>query len=109
MEDCLTVTYDQSDTDKPTLTVSRNGMVLNQLNGNVAFGIYFLLTDMSILKNNETINTVLFQLKCIKEHLKFISQTVDKSVDFDVKTLDGCISQLEDMLIQDKNIFGGIK
>lgn len=37
----------------------------------------------------------LFQLKCIKEHLKFVSETTDKSVDFDIKVLDGCINQIK--------------
>lgn len=41
------------------------------------------------------INEIIFQLKCIKEHLKFISLTTDKSVDFDIQVLNGCISQLE--------------
>ena len=40
----------------------------------------------------------LFQLKCIKEHLKFVSETTDKSVDFDIKALDGCINQIENGL-----------
>lgn len=42
----------------------------------------------------------MFQLKCIKEHLKFISQTTDKSVDFDIKVLDGCISQIETQILK---------
>ena len=40
---------------------------------------------------------VIFQLKCVKEHLDFISQNEDKSVDFDIQVLDACISQLEEM------------
>lgn len=39
---------------------------------------------------------IIFQLKCIKEHLDFISKNEDKSVNFDVQVLDTCISQLEE-------------
>lgn len=47
-------------------------------------------------EDNKIINEIIFQLKCIKEHLKFISRTTDKSIDFDIQVLDGCIAQLED-------------
>lgn len=40
---------------------------------------------------------IIFQLNCIKEHLKHISKTTDKSVDFDIDVLEGCVSQLENV------------
>lgn len=47
-------------------------------------------------RRNYDIDEIMFQLKCVQEHLKFISRTTDKSVDFDIQVLDGCITQLED-------------
>ena len=37
---------------------------------------------------------IIFQLKCIKEHLNFIKPEYN-SVDFDISVLEGCITQLE--------------
>ena len=41
------------------------------------------------------VNEIIFQLKCIKEHLNFIKQ-IDDSIIFDIKVLENCISQLEE-------------
>lgn len=101
-EDCLMVTYDNS-SDTSILTVSReeNGRtrVLNTLKGDSAFGIYYLLTNYATIKNNEIFNDIVFQLKCVKEHLKFVSNTTDDSVNFDIEVLNTCISQLETEII----------
>ena len=98
-DDSLIVTYDCSSDDAPTLCVARqnedNIQILNTIQGNVAFGLYCLLTDVATLKNNDKIDEVMFQLKCINEHLKFLSKTVD--VGFDIEVLNGCISQLESL------------
>ena len=40
------------------------------------------------------LNDMLFQLKCIKEHLNFIKKE-SPSVEFDIEVLDGCIFILE--------------
>lgn len=76
MEDRLMVTYDLNDMDISALVVYRESnekiTIVNQIQGDTASLIYYLLTDMAILNNNKTIDEVLFQLKCIKEHLKFI-------------------------------------
>lgn len=53
-------------------------------------------------ERNEYIEDVIFQLNCIKEHLKFIYKTADKSVDFDMEVIDTCISNL-------KKYHGGIE
>ena len=96
-DDNLIVTYDCSSSDTPTLCVARpnkdNVKILNTIQGDVAFGLYCLLTDAATLKHNGKIDEVIFQLKCIKEHLKFLSETAD--VRFDMEVLNGCISQLE--------------
>lgn len=101
-EDCLLVSYDNS-SDTSVLTVSRdeNGRirVLNTMQGDSAFGIYCLLTGYAIMKNKEVFNDIMFQLKCIKEHLKFVSKTTDDSVGFDIEVLNTCISQLETQII----------
>lgn len=44
---------------------------------------------------NNGMSEVIFQLQCVKEHLKFVSKTIDKSVDFDTQVLDGCIAEIE--------------
>ena len=99
MEDCLIVSYDSCPPDVPTLMVAQEEnkrvRVLNTIQGDNAFAIYHLLVGNGIIKEKEMFKEIIFQLKCIKEHLKFVSQTTDKSVDFDVKLLDGLISQLE--------------
>ena len=41
-------------------------------------------------------NKIIEQLKCVKEHLKWI-KTEYIPVDFDIEVLDGCIAQLEDI------------
>lgn len=41
-------------------------------------------------------NEIIEQLKCVKEHLKWI-KTEYIPVDFDIEVLDGCIAQLEDI------------
>lgn len=96
--DCLFVGYDHS-SDGSVLTIAREEnekvRVLNTIQGDNAFAIYHLLVGNGIIKENEMFKEIMFQLKCIKEHLKFVSQTTDKSVDFDIKVLDECISQLE--------------
>ena len=96
--DCLFVGYDHS-SDGSILTIAREEnqrvRVLNTIQGDNAFAIYHLLVGNGIIKEKEMFKEIMFQLKCIKEHLKFVSQTTDKSVDFDIKVLDGCISQLE--------------
>ncbi|MDD5980166.1 MAG: hypothetical protein PUC23_03540 [bacterium] len=101
--DCLIVGYDYS-SDGNALTIAReeNGRVrvLNTIQGDVAFAVYHLLVGNGIIKENKTAEEIMFQLKCIKEHLKFISQTTDKSVDFDIKVLDGCISQIETQILK---------
>lgn len=98
--DCLLVGYDHS-SDGTALTVARNEngvvRVLNTIYDDVAFGIYeYLKGNAFITTNNEKVEEIIFQLKCIKEHLKFVSQTTDKSVDFDIQVLDGCIARLEE-------------
>lgn len=40
------------------------------------------------------LNEMLFQLKCIKEHLNFVKKECP-TVGFDIEVLDGCISILE--------------
>ena len=40
------------------------------------------------------IKEILFQLKCVKEHLRYIEKNSDKSVRFVIEVLDGCISKL---------------
>lgn len=99
MEDKLILGYDCSDNDIPTLTVSRNigDKIINRnvLQGDVAMGIYHLLTGGATLKFNEIPDNVLFKLKCIKEHLQYVFQSIDKSVDFDIKMIDECISTIE--------------
>ena len=104
MEDRLMVTYGQNDMDIPSLMVYResNGKaaIVSQIQGDTASLIYYLLTDMAELSNNKTIDEVLFQLKCIKEHLKFIYQTTEKSIDFDIQVLDTCISMLEGCIVK---------
>ena len=96
--DCLLVGYNYS-AGEPILTVGRNESenfrILNTIRGDAAFGIYEYLKGNAFIRHNEKTNEIVFQLKCIKEHLKFVSQTTDKSVDFDIQVLDGCISQLE--------------
>lgn len=103
MEDCLVVSYDNCPLDVPTLIVGRrdkNDMtMLNKFQGNEAFGIYHLLTGGATIEFNKGINEVIFQLKCIKEHLKFVSKTTDKSVDFDTQVLDGCIAEIEKWIV----------
>lgn len=94
MEDSLIVTYDSNYPDVPTLVVTRENKTLNQLQGDEAFATYALLTGGAMIKIKEITDEVVFQLKCIKEHLKFVSQTIDKSVDFDIQVLDSCISQI---------------
>ena len=44
---------------------------------------------------------IIFQLKCIREHLKWI-KTEYNPVDFDINVLTTCISQLEEMQDQTK-------
>ena len=104
MGDHLMVDYDRNDIDIPSLTVYRESdgrvAVVSQIQGDTASLIYYLLTDMAILNNNKTIDEVLFQLKCIKEHLKFIYQTTEKSIDFDIQVLNTCISMLEDCMVK---------
>lgn len=99
MEDKLVVTYDNCPDDTTILTVARSDKysanVLNKFKGDDAFCIYHLLVGNATIKFNEGINEIMFQLKCIKEHLKFVCQTTDKSVDFDIKVLDECVSELE--------------
>lgn len=99
MEDSLIITYDNCQPDAQTLMVAREEnkriRVLNTIQGDNAFVIYHLLVGNGIIKEKEASKEIVFQLKCIKEHLKFVSQTTDKSVDFDIKVLDGLISQLE--------------
>lgn len=58
-------------------------------------GIYHFLTGGATLKFNKMSDNVLFKLKCIKEHLQYVFQTIDKSVDFDIKIIDECISTIE--------------
>lgn len=41
-------------------------------------------------------NKIIEQLKCVKEHLKWI-KTEYIPVDFDIEVLDECIAQLEDI------------
>lgn len=98
-DDNLIVAYDCSSSDTPTLCVARPNKgrinVLNTIQGNVAMGLYHLLTNTAVLKDNGKIDEVIFQLKCIKEHLKFLSETVD--VRFDMEVLNGCIEQLESL------------
>lgn len=104
MEDRLMVTYNQNDMDIPALVVYResNGRaaVVSQIQGDTASLIYYLLTDMASLSNNKTIDEVVFQLKCVKEHLKFIYQTTEESVNFDIQVLDTCIFMLEDCMVK---------
>ena len=100
IKDCLMVGYDQSVDDITTLTVARGNhgevKVLNTIRGDKAFGIYQYLIGNVTIKNNKEIDEIIFQLKCIKEHLKYISKTTDKSVDFDIEVLEkACISRLE--------------
>jgi len=99
MDDCLKITYNSDYPDKPTLMVSRKDKtdltMVNTFEGDVAFGVYCLLTGAATMKYKKISDEIMFQLKCIKEHLKFVSQTIDKSVDFDIEVLDNCISQLE--------------
>lgn len=102
--DCLLVGYDHS-SDGTALTVARNEngtvRILNTIYGDAAFGIYeYLKGNAFITTNNEKVEEIVFQLKCIKEHLKFVSKTTDKSVDFDIQVLDGCIAQLEECKIE---------
>ena len=44
---------------------------------------------------------IIFQLKCVREHLKFI-KTEYNPVDFDISVLTTCISQLEEIQDQTK-------
>lgn len=57
MSDCLTVTYDLSLPDSPTLCIGRisgdNVSVLNILHGDEAFGIYHYLTGGAYLTIND--------------------------------------------------------
>lgn len=99
MEDSLIITYDNCPPDVQTLMVAREEnkriRLLNTIQGDNAFAIYHLLVGNGIIKEREMFKEIIFQLKCVKEHLKFVSQTTDKSVDFDIKVLDGLVSQLE--------------
>lgn len=103
MEDSLIITYDSCPPDVPTLIVARKDKydmtMLNKFQDKDAFGIYHLLTGDGTIEWNKGINETIFQLKCIKEHLKFVSQTTDKSVDFDIKVLDWCISEVEKWIV----------
>ena len=47
--------------------------------------------------NIDSFNELIFQLRCVQEHLKFISVT-DESVNFDISVLDACILQLSKFL-----------
>lgn len=56
-DDCLIVTYDYCHSDVPTLCIARrekNGIrVLNTIQGNEAFGMYFYLTGNAELKEKQ--------------------------------------------------------
>lgn len=96
------VGYDHS-SDGSVLTIAREEnervRVLNTFQGDNAFAIYHLLVGDGTLKENEMVKEIMFQLRCIKEHLKFVSQTTDKSVDFDIQVLEGCIAQFEAQML----------
>ena len=103
MEDSLIITYDSCPPDAPTLMVARKDKfdmtILNKFQDRDAFGMYHLLTGGATIEFNKGMNEVIFQLKCIKEHLKFVSKTTDNSVDFDIQVLDGCITEVEKWLV----------
>ena len=73
--------------------------IINKYKGDEAFALYHVLTGGGTIEFNKGINEVLFQLKCIKEHLNFISKT-DMSVNFDIQVLDGCISEIEKWIVK---------
>ena len=103
MRDSLIIDYDNYSPDATTLIVARKDKydmtILSKFQGNEAFGIYNLPTGWTTIEFNKGIHEIIFQLKCIKEHLKFVSQTTDKSVDFDMNVLDGCITEIENWLV----------
>lgn len=103
MNDSLIVTYDCCATDVPTLCIARKEneavKVVNLLEGDDAFGTYHLLTGGATADWNNGMSEVIFQLQCVKEHLKFVSKTIDKSVDFDTQVLEGCIAEIEKWMV----------
>lgn len=54
MEDNFIVTYDSNYPDVPTLVVARKNnddiTIVNEFQGDLAFGVYCLLTDMAMLQ-----------------------------------------------------------